>query len=220
MRIVGLYLLILFALGCKSRLVNIGNEEPQGKVDVLELLPETNNPRNSEGDFITLKNGKILFIYSHFSGTSGSVTQEPGVVELKDGAIMMFIRASGGIQQLSYSKDKGETWSHIKPSEIKSPVAPASITRIPSSGDLLLAWNNNGIDQKRTPLSIAISRDEGITWENIKNIENDPNGSFCYTAIHFTGKYVLLGYWNRAHKNKSSSDVVRVNIHWIYDYFK
>ena len=139
------------------------------------------------------------------------------MVELIDGTIMMFIRASGGVQQLSYSKDMGETWSHIKPSEIKSPVAPASITRIPATGDLLLVWNNNGIDQKRTPLSIAISRDEGITWEKVKNIENDPDGSFCYTAIHFIGKNVFLGYWNRANKNKSSADLVRVNIDWIYD---
>ena len=365
MRIAGFYLLILFAFGCKSRLVTIGNEERQGREKVLQVLPGINNSRNSEGDFITLKNGKILFIYSHFSSASGSdfgsaylagrystdkgktwstedqlvvkqegdvnvmsvsllrlkngsiglfyirknsqedcvpmmrisndeaktwsspvsciidrkgyfvlnnnrviqlkngrllmpvalhktlhgkwqdkatiyayfsddnglswtsseavpnnsdiITQEPGVVELIDGTIMMFIRASGGVQQLSYSKDMGETWSHIKPSEIKSPVAPASITRIPATGDLLLAWNNNGIDQKRTPLSIAISRDEGITWEKVKNIENDPDGSFCYTAIHFIGKNVFLGYWNRANKNKSSADLVRVNIGWIYD---
>src|SRR5690606_5450610 len=38
------------------------------------------------------------------------LTQEPGVVELKDGRIMMIIRAGGGFQQLSYSNDKGQTW--------------------------------------------------------------------------------------------------------------
>lgn len=364
MKIVSLYLLMLFALACKSRSVNIGNEERQGKEKTLQVLPGISNSRNSEGDFITLKNGRILFIYSHFSSPSGSdfgsaylasrysddmgkrwstedqlvvkqegdvnvmsvsllrlkngsiglfylrknsqedcvpmmristdeaktwsspvsciidkkgyfavnnnrviqlkngrllmpvalhgtlhgkwqdkatiyayfsddngvswtsseavpnnsdiITQEPGVVELEDGTIMMFIRASGGVQQLSYSKDRGETWSHIKPSKIKSPVAPASITRIPSTGDLLLAWNNNGTDQKRTPLSIAISRDEGATWERTKDLENDPTGSFCYTAIHFTGRNVLFGFWNRADKNKSSSDVVRANIDWVY----
>lgn len=170
-------------------------------------------------------------IYAYFSDDNGDswtssvavpnnsdiITQEPGVVELRDGTIMMFIRASGGVQQVSYSKDRGETWSHIKPSEIRSPIAPASIARIPSTGDLLLVWNNNGVDQKRTPLSTAISKDEGKTWERVKNIENDPNGSFCYTAIHFTGKEVLLGFWNRADKNKSSSDIVRTSISSIYE---
>ena len=35
-------------------------------------------------------------------------TQEPGVVELKDGRVMMFIRASGGCQYLAWSSDGGD----------------------------------------------------------------------------------------------------------------
>jgi hypothetical protein len=38
---------------------------------VLRLEPGPGNPRNSEGDFITLRNGKILFIYTHYTGGSG-----------------------------------------------------------------------------------------------------------------------------------------------------
>ena len=38
---------------------------------VLTLAPTEANPRNSEGDFIILDNGDILFIYTHFSGGSG-----------------------------------------------------------------------------------------------------------------------------------------------------
>ncbi|HEX5025493.1 MAG TPA: sialidase family protein, partial [Agriterribacter sp.] len=91
----------------------------------------------------------------------------------------MFIRADGGVQQLSYSKDRGETWSHIQASNITSPLSPASIGKLPETGDLVLVWNNNvGIDStlknKRAPLTIAISKDEGRTWGKIKNIENDP----------------------------------------------
>ncbi len=130
---------------------------------------------------------------------SDIVTQEPGVVELKDGKIMMFIRASGGVQQLSYSSDKGESWSTIEPSNIHSPLSPASIARIPKTGDLFLVWNNNDgsipeIKNKRTPLTIAISKDDGKTWIHAKNIETDTDGWYCYMAIHFTKKDVLLGY--------------------------
>lgn len=39
---------------------------------VLELPPVPGNPRNSEGAFADLKDGKILFVYSHFLGDSGS----------------------------------------------------------------------------------------------------------------------------------------------------
>lgn len=131
------------------------------------------------------------------------LTQEPGVVELKDGRVMMFIRTDSGVQQLSYSKDKGKTWSALEPSTIASPVSPASLVRVPSSGKLLLVWNNNdGSNPKtkgrRTPLTTAISSDEGKTWSSLKNIEDDPKGSFCYTAIHFTKDHVLLGYFDWA----------------------
>ena len=38
-------------------------------VDKIRLLPPgKGNPRNSEGDFIQLKDGRIMFVYSHFSG--------------------------------------------------------------------------------------------------------------------------------------------------------
>lgn len=132
--------------------------------------------------------------------TTETITQEPGVIELKDGKIMMFIRASGGKQQLSYSNDKGETWSHIEESNIASPLSPASIARIPKTGDLLLVWNNNPKVEKewhggvRSPLTVAISKDEGKTWQHVRNIETDPKGWYCYIAIHFTKKEVLLGY--------------------------
>ncbi len=178
-------------------------------------------------------------LYSYFSDDSGAtwksgsavpnttniVTQEPGVVELKDGRIMMFIRSDSGVQQLSYSSDQGVTWSHIEPSNIASPVSPASIARIPSTGDLLLVWNNNKIKEegwhggKRTPLTIAVSRDEGKTWEHIKDIETDPEGWYCYIAIHFTKKEVLLGYCagNRPAKTHLSvTNITRLNQKWLY----
>ena len=67
-----LFLLILTVFSCRNRTEGNKNDITVGKADVLKLLPETNNPRNSEGDFITLKDERILFIYSHYTGESGS----------------------------------------------------------------------------------------------------------------------------------------------------
>jgi len=162
---------------------------------------------NTEEKFSSV--GRIFSYYSDDNGVTwhcssearnptGIVTQEPGVIELKDGSIMMYIRAGGGFQQLSYSKDKGQTWSEMVASTIPSPVSPASMARIPSTGDLLMAWNNNGSgNDKRTPLTLAVSKDEGKTWEHVRDIEGDPNGNYCYVAIHFTKKDVLLGYGSK-----------------------
>jgi Neuraminidase (sialidase) len=355
-------ILLSIVIGFKVKSESSVYITPNEGIDtVLKLLPGRNNPRNSEGDFITLKDGKILFIYSHFTGNSSGdyghaylasrfstdngktwskedktvvsqegdmnvmsvsllrlkngsialfygtknsqedckpmmriskdeaktwsdpiscitdrkgyfvlnnnrviqlsngrllmpvalhnvpngkwssmgrlftyysddngktwksseevanpdkvITQEPGVVEQKDGAIFMFIRANPGVQYASYSKDNGETWSAAQPIRIASPLSPASIARIPSTGDLLMVWNNNGTNQKRTPLNVAVSKDEGKNWEHIKILEDDPDGVFCYTAIHFTGKDVLLAYSNW---KTMGTTIVRLSLEWIY----
>jgi sialidase-1 len=174
------------------------------------------------------------FIYCYYSDDNGLtwncseevkkpekvITQEPGVVELKNGDVMMYIRTYSGIQYVSYSKDKGKTWSVSIPSDIKSPCSPASIKRIPSTGDLLLVWNNNGENQKRTPYNIAVSQDEGKTWKYIKTLENDSDGWYCYSAIHFTKKFVLLSYCAGSQSKKthlSVTNIRKVSLDWIYN---
>ncbi len=48
-------------------------KESMGKI-VKELAPdfEKENPRNSEGAFLTLRDGRILFVYSRFKGADGA----------------------------------------------------------------------------------------------------------------------------------------------------
>jgi hypothetical protein len=122
--------------------------------------------------------------------------QEPGVIELKDGRIMMFCRTTLGSQYICYSKDGGDTWSDPSPSSLVSPLSPASIKRIPKAGDLLAVWNDHSgaHGEGRTPLTVAISQDEGETWIGRQNLRDDPAGWYCYTAIDFAGDHVLLAY--------------------------
>lgn len=119
--------------------------------------------------------------------------QEPGVIELKDGRVLMLIRNSLGCICKSYSSDHGETWS--KPElipELEAPVAPASIIRIPKTGDLLLIWNRNKTE--RRPLNSAISRDEGKTWGHFRTV--DDGLGFAYTSITPVDDKIILTYWN------------------------
>jgi sialidase-1 len=125
--------------------------------------------------------------------------QEPGVVELKDGRLFMYARTDRGVQFRSFSIDGGESWSPAEPSNIVSPVSPASIARIPSTGDLLLVWNDHEeVDEahkgKRTPFRVAVSKDDGRSWEKKKTLDDDPDGWYCYTAIAFAGDRVLLAH--------------------------
>ena len=107
--------------------------------------------------------------------------QEPGIVELKDGRVMMFIRTQLGTQYVSFSSDGCDTWTEARASNIASPLSPASIERIPSTDDLLMVWNDHSaveesLRRKRTPLTVAISRDEGRTWTRKRNILRGPRG--------------------------------------------
>lgn len=369
-----LVLIIIFLMlsGCSSR-YTVLHKKVYTKKNVLQLSPDKNNPRNSEGDFIHLKNGRLLFIYSHYTGTSSSdhaaaflasrysddegktwsaedkvevkqegkmnvmsvsllrlqngqialfylkknsiedcvpvvrfsndealswsdpvtcindqsgyfvlnnnrviqlstgrillsvalhqtpdthiwsntgrlfsyysddngnswkagnevpnpnkiLTQEPGIVELKNGNILMFIRTDRGAQYQSFSKDRGMSWTAVEQSNIASPLSPASIQRIPLTGDLLIVWNNNDghvpeIKGKRTPLCAAVSKDDGVSWGNIKVIESDTDGWYCYTAIYFSKKSVLMGYCAGSQSKKthlSKTNITRVNLNWLY----
>lgn len=179
----------------------------------------------SPGDVEFSNMGRLWSYYSDDNGKTWKaslevgnpkkiITQEPGVIELKNGNILMYSRTTAGYQYFSYSKDKGETWSEVKPGNLKSPCSPATIARIPSTGDLLVVWNDNGVDQNRTPLNIAVSKDDGKTWVNNKILENNPKGSYCYTAIHFTENDVLLGYFDWSTVGVT---IKKINIGWIYN---
>jgi len=196
------------------------------------ILPvaQHNTPENKRFD-----NGKISCYYSDDEGKTWNHSslvpdpnniklQEPGIVELKNNTVMLFCRTDAGVQYISFSKDGCKTWTPIVPGNIKSPLSPASIKRIPKTGDLLLVWNNNfekGKDGgKRTPFNIAISKDEGKTWIKTKTLEDNPDGWYCYTAINFIDDYVLLGHCagNRKHSNGlETTQITRLSLNWIYD---
>lgn len=130
---------------------------------------------------------------------SGSGLQEPGVVELADGSLFAWSRTDRGSQFGFRSTDAGRTWSPPEPTELVSPLGPASIKRLPNSGDLLALFNDHSgrfsfVPRKRNPFVAAISHDGGRTWPERKLIESDPEGLYHYTAIHFLPDAVLLGY--------------------------
>ncbi len=102
--------------------------------------------------------------------------EEPTVVELRDGRLLMHLRAAMGRIYKSYSSDCGISWTRPEAVHIAAANAPTFIRRIPTTGELLMVWSQASrqeivTSKCRIRLSCAISKDEGETWENIKNLE-------------------------------------------------
>jgi sialidase-1 len=119
--------------------------------------------------------------------------QEPGVVELRDGRILMWLRTGLGSIYRCYSRDRGETWSQPEPMGLDSPLSPQSVKRLPRTRDLLLVWNHS--KSGRFPLTAAISRDEGRTWQHVRNLDEDPAHTYAYTSIEFLDDRALFTYY-------------------------
>ncbi len=90
----------------------------------------------------------------------------------------------------------------------------------------MMAWNNNDgtnpvLKGKRTPFTVAVSKDEGKTWESIKDIESDPDGWYCYTAMYFPDDaHILLGHCagdQSEDKGLTVTHVTRLNKDWLYE---
>jgi len=148
---------------------------------------------------------------------------EPGLVELEDGRILQIIRTQLGRIYRSFSDDAAVTWTDPEPTDIVSPEAPATITRLPSTGDLLLIWNDNHeagtpLEGRRCPLTSAISRDEADTWTAQRNLETDDRFDYAYVSAAFPDdETALLTYWvNDRSAQRISLKVARVPIAWFY----
>jgi sialidase-1 len=148
----------------------------------------------SEDNGATWKNGK-----GHVDADQRGA-MEPEVIELNDGRVMMIIRTQLGYIGKSYSSDGGDTWSPMTSLGVKSPEAPATLRRIPATGDLVLIWNNTftegaGHGGLRTPLTAAISKDEGETWKTVANLEPNPDHTYSYTSLTFVQNRAVMSYW-------------------------
>src|SRR3954471_15445826 len=116
-----------------------------GADTVFNIEPTKEHPRNSEGSFVTLKDGRILFCYSQFYGGTA------------DGSSARIV----GIE----SSDQGVTWSEprvIVDNDAGNNVMSVSLLRL-QSGRIAMCYahKNSWIDCHER---VRYSDDEGRTW--------------------------------------------------------
>ena len=110
------------------------------------LPPGPGNPRNTEGAFVTLRDGRILFAYSHFTGGGGD----------NDAATIVG----------RFSSDGGRTWTAtdvpIVDREGDMNVMSVSLLRLKDGRIALFYVRKNSISDCRPYL--RYSSDEAKTW--------------------------------------------------------
>ena len=188
------------------------------------LIPAASHAYHGPGSYDMDSDARLYCLYSDDNGESWQqgegfyieedgkrvITQEPGVIQMKDGNVLMYIRTNTGYQWYATSKDGGKTWQDKRHASFTGPLSPAKIVRL-DDGRLLNLWNDHEGREDllkkgaRTPLTLALSTDEGKTWPKKLNIEDgyDPENirrfHYCYTATLELKDRLLLAYC--AHDN-------------------
>jgi hypothetical protein len=191
-------------------------------------------PASDHGDYREGKPGSGRLFYSDDMGGTwqrapgavrlpGIGVQEPGVVELEDGSLFMIVRNSLGTIHAARSRTGGLIWGEPFSTGLVSPVAPASIKRIPCTGDLLMIFNNHR--RNRVPLTAALSRNGGKTWRVVRDLETRGR-SFAYTSITFVRDEIVLTYWTLLERKKETDVPIKYTLNlklrifpfsWLYD---
>lgn len=115
--------------------------------EIRFLRPGPGNPRNSEGGFIDLRNGNILFIYTRYYGSSGAdhAVAELAAIESADGGV-------------TFSEPR--TVYRKRPDDLN--VMSVSLLRL-GNGDIGLFFLRKTAPCYCTP-ELMRSADEGKTW--------------------------------------------------------
>ncbi len=167
--------------------------------------------------------------YEGYNG-SNEGSCEPCFEELRDGSIWMLMRTQAGCLYESISKDNGTTWSAAAPTRFRTSTGPANLLRH-RDGRLVLTWNNCELPPKhagvgvyggRDALHIAVSSDDGRTWQGFREIyldhrrNDNPAASgdrgTAYPLAAFTeeGQIVVL-----AGQGKGGRNPILVDPNWI-----
>lgn len=133
---------------------------------------------DDEGETWLANEGDLMLWINEGYGNLDSM-HEPTAAETNDGRILCLARCAQMRAVQTFSDDSGERWTLPELSALNSANAPIRVKRIPSTGDLMVVWNQVTAKEHREAygrcrLSAAISTDNGRGWTNFRNIHVSP----------------------------------------------
>lgn len=120
---------------------------------------------------------------------------QPAIVPIR-GGLRMFLRTRNvGKVGVADSWDGGRTWSTVRTTDLPNPNSGIDAVGL-QDGRIVLVYNHT--ERGRTPINVAVSADEGETWNSFLALETEP-GEYSYPAViqHSDGSVHITYTWKR-----------------------
>lgn len=114
----------------------------------------------------------------------GAGPVQPALARRRDGTLVAYMRDNGPPPMrlmVSESRDRGETWSPVRDTDVPNPGAGVDVTVLRDGRWVLV---NNDTERGRHSLAISLSEDEGRTWSHTRHLERDPRPENPTTASY------------------------------------
>jgi predicted neuraminidase len=145
----------------------------------------------------------------HFAdeNSAGKGVIQPTLWESTPGHVHMLLRSTSGKITRSDSNDYGRSWSQAEAIELPSNNSGIDIVKL-SNCKLALIYNPTSDHNRRTPLRVSISSDNGESWNknfdiedanvNVGDIKKLTGGEFSYPSIIQSEDKIAAVYtWHR-----------------------
>ncbi|MFD2584461.1 exo-alpha-sialidase [Pedobacter vanadiisoli] len=110
---------------------------------------------------------------------------QPSILSYPNGKLQLLCRSRQNVIVESWSEDKGETWSALKPTQLPNPNSGSDAVTLKDRRQLLI-YNpltaGKNWWEGRSVLKLAISTD-GKNWKDIYTLEDHDQGEYSYPAI-------------------------------------
>ena len=140
---------------------------------------------------------------------------QPTILQTKTGLkILCRTRTPGKILEAT-STDQGATWSKLEPMDLVNPNSGIDGVTL-ADGRHLLVYNHT--QKGRSPLNVAVSADDGKTWQAAAILESQP-GEYSYPAVIQTsnGQVHITYTWKRQRVKHVTLDPARLELRPIMD---
>jgi len=153
--------------------------------------------------------------YQKVSGGAVHGTDEPSIVELDDGSVLMLMRTGSTHLDEARSTDEGETWTRIGPSPLRGTNAPCALCsfQVGERRGILCVWDNA---TNRYPLCAAASFDGGRTWSWPKDIAGPTGGKqVSYPGCEQAADGALVAVWQQDVEGGRDLRCARFTLAWL-----